>query len=78
MNNEYEMLLRDADMQRRKTKMMCTLSSALIKAGGNGTLSDPVIAFLETCARNGVRLFTSNTTGPYEQKLFEDGTHDHS
>lgn len=78
MSNEYEMRLRDTEMQHRKALMMCNISNALTKVGGSATITDAVISFIETCARNGIRLSSTITTGPYAQKMLDDGSNDYS
>lgn len=75
----YETEIRDATMKLDKCRMMGVLSHAMVQAGGGGLLPDRVVAFIESCARNGIELMAVvSKDGPYSQKLNDDGSRNYS
>lgn len=74
----YDNQVRDADMEKRKSLMCAALSEAMKVVSGNPDLGRDTEKLIETWARNGVQASFVVITGPYEQKLYSDGTKDYS
>ncbi len=71
--NEYDVQIRDADMMESKTEMLGDISGALVEVGGSGRLHIEVDKFIESCARNGIRLTVHTREGPYAVERGPDG-----